>query len=528
MIARVIIALTSLCFACTALACERPPSQTRDAPKTSAPEETSARATSSTTSEDAAPPPDLPEGVFAQGDGITLKVEEFEHTLRRGILLAPDEVLKNRSEIPTRQLKVPHIQSSAARSIIYAALAKRDAAARGIEVSASEIDAFLAKNPRLSRFSPHGKITLQSGETIDKTLDDLGMSMVDVEALAREYILAEKLEQALADEITEEEVWDAYQYAHDQVDAYMIRLDNSPTSDEIDAFVRNHPDRIQARFQERKRHYRPPRLSVLTTLRLPPDTELSESARIARLKKAAQRMRDEDPQVVADTMGLDLTANERMVRKEAPRAFQAEKGETGVSVDAPRGTYAWRVTEIIPSKEATLTTPLKREIASELIRAEGRSETVQRKAQTLLKNLRDLKTISSVEDPAITRGVPDAEVRVRRPGPISRRPDGFVLDVGVNKELQNKLFALTEERPVIDEPVVTPSHIWLARLAERTRPSREAFEAKKSEHIATFKESVRGDLFKRLAPELRERYNMEVDLGAIRDAYGVYDKERGE
>lgn len=205
---------------------EAPPATSSGAPSPEDTDRAGEPGAETTTAEDAGV--ELPEGVVARGRGFELRVEDVRRAMERGILMAPDEALRRGvRRVPPGRFKVPFVQMSTTRSLVLGELLAREAERLGVEVTLEQVEAHAAADPRLSRFGPT-QTTLADGTTLPITLEDLGMSRADVHAIARDQLLRERVRQALLEEISDEEVWQAYQRQRDRARVLLARVDNTP------------------------------------------------------------------------------------------------------------------------------------------------------------------------------------------------------------------------------------------------------------------------------------------------------------
>lgn len=469
----------------------------------------------------------LPPGVIARGKGFTVKLEDFEQTMKRSLLFAPDQILSKGGKLPENQLKVPFVQSRITESLIARHVAEAEAKKRGLDVSPEEVNTFIAKDSLLKRFKSTSNPNNPPGATYD--VAQFGLTWQDVELVAREQLLASKLDAALISELTEEEVWEAWRFAHDTVEVLLIRIDSTPPSSEIDTFVENEKEAIEAYFKENAKDFRTPMLTTIDTLRVPPSLMLDPKASIALLEKAKQALETKKPEEVAAEFNLQHAAKEQLTRREDNAVARAKLGDSGVTVGAPRGTYAWKVIERTESSMPELSRPLRREIASKLIRKRGSSPTVKGYAAKLIEQMRKVDDFSKLSPEGVDNilKVVDLELtRTRTPGPITRDPEGFIPGVGTHPELLDRLFELdAKENRLLYPPFFSSQYAWIGALIERNEAKREVFEANKEANMKVFREASREKIFaNRMATQWEKEYNIERDLTALRERYGKLEK----
>lgn len=531
------LSIPSLIFiiAIACLGCE--PKQAPE--KNSTTQTTSTSATSGATSKDAgdtgetspkeaaANIPDLPPGVIARGKGFSVTVEDFEQTMKRSMLFAPDEILSKGGKLPESQLKVPFVQSRITESLVARHVAEAEAKKRNITVTPQEVDAFIAEDAMLKRFKSAENDKNNPGATYD--VSRFGLTWQDVELVAREQLLAAKLDAVLISELTEDEVWEAWRFAHDTVEVFFIRLDNTPTSDEIDAVVENEQEAIARHFKENPKDYRTPMLTNIDTLRVPSSKQLDKQGTLELLARAQKALETKSPADVAAELGLQHTVKEQLTRREDAAVAKAKVGDSGVTADAPRGTYAWKVMSRSESSMPELSRPLQREIASKLIRQRGSSETVKKNAKLLIDRMRQVKDFSSLTPEQQSKLLADIDpelTRTRTPGALTRDPEGFIPGVGTHPDLLDRLFELdAKSNRILDPAHMTSQYAWLAGLIQRNKPERAQFEKNKKANMKAFRDAAREKIFaNRLATRWEKEYAIERNLSPLRERYGKLEK----
>lgn len=470
--------------------------------------------------------PAAPAGAIATGSGFHVTIDDFERSLERGILTAPDAILaKGVKAVPRDRFHVPFVQNTTTRALVMKQLSQLEAEKRGISISLTELEDFARQDPMLSRFIGD-VIVLGDGTRLDYGLSELGMTIADVHELARERLLKQRLEDKLIEEVTDEQIWRAWSHAHDRLRAVIVRVSNTPTSAEIDDFITSDKaaktSEIKNYFDANARRYRRPRMVEVTILRAKKEGQRDLLEEAASLLEAGQTAAN-----VASQLDLELATKQHLVRQEDPSAFRAKLGERGVSMRAPRGDYMWEVTGVLESEPAKLERSLEREIASTLLQQSNQVHSAKGRAAKVVAKLRDLPA-----SPTKEQLVP--LTALDRPGSIKawtsdwlvREDNGFVTGVGANQTFQDRLFELTEEKSLLATPIVGDQYLWVARLIEREHPDRAVFDAQKEQNRARFLEAVRPRIFDINFRTWSEDYNVKLDLSALREKYGKPEKPR--
>ena len=516
-------ALLTLAFAG---ACERAAPLTQETSQTTAP--APAQATTQTGTAQTTAPAQSEDGVIVSAQGFEVTLEDFEEAVRQSLLFAPKQLLARGGTFPEGQLKVPFFQSRIIDGLVSTKLTELEAKKRGISVTPQEVKARMESDPLLSRFHPSDQ-PVPANAPEHYTFESVGLTPQDREHVARAQILREKLDEALLDEVTEQEIWEAWEYAHDTVHVLLVRLDNTPDSKEIERFVKTQEEAITAHFNAHKNTFRTPMITTLDTLRIKREATLSQPERLELLSRAAELLKTQGPDTVAKQLGMAHNPSEQLVIKEDQAAARAKVGESGVTLNAPRGTYAWKVMARRESEIPELSRPLKREIASTLIRQNGASEVLKQQLVVLNKNLATFK-ISPTDDGSdfedrLFKDIEPEAARLRQPNPLTRDPQGFVPMVGTHPELLKALFELTPESPHMSEPYLTSQHAWVGILVKRNVPTKQDFEAQKQANIAAYREHMSEKRFAEMMQRTwSEQYAITRDLAPLRRRYGKLEK----
>ncbi len=459
--------------------------------------------------------------LVARGRGITLTIEELTRDASRGILFAPDAVLAaGERTIPMDRLAQVPVQLGLLRAAILRALAEQEAKTRGIVITDAQIDAQIAEDPRLARFTLDG-VQLADGTKLPVTLAQLGMSLDDLRALARETLLQRAVEDALLAEVSEQTLWTLYQADQDRVSALIVAVDNVPTSEELDAFLRTHGERVEAKFNADPMRYAQPSMTRLTMLRHP-DNDLT------KLQQAVEALAGEEkPEQLAQRLGLSVEPEQQLLRDEDRPAQQADPGKAGLTRDGARGTYAWLKLGTTPVQPATLDRPLRREIAAALLREEAPTPAASRKVQAALLTMRDMErgpegapSPESIE--RVTSALRQIEgLRVTIVPPFPREAQGFIPTIGLAQEVSEAAFKLSPEQPVWPEPVLSRQVVYGLALLSRERPDRAEFEAKRDALRASYAQTQRTTILEDALLNRPGAEPIEVDSSALRARFGA-------
>lgn len=460
--------------------------------------------------------------VLAEADDIDIEVTfaDYEEALRRSLLTAPEGV----DELPEERLAMPRFQLSMARNLVRSAIIVREAERRDLEATEDEKIEALSSH---SRLEPLAEI-LAEDDADDGRLEEHGLDRSDIDEMATELVYEEKLEESLLDDLDEEALWEEWKREHDRFELLVVSAPNAPRGEELDAFIDEHGDRIEEHFEENRNDYRDPRMVRL--LRLIPDG--SNSGDRETFEEAATRLEEgQNPEEIADNLGLRVDENALLVREENPDAFASKEGEAGVHMGRPKGPYAWRVEGFRDPGEAELDRAIEREIGAELYSSEEIVGSRGERIEEAIGVLEDLPTDDEgrVDDGALEEAIEKLEqmdLRVEHTDSFPRNERGFIPGVGLAEEVAEHAFEeLTLDDPTADEPILSREKVWAVRLLDRQRPDRREFEKEKDD----FEEELRDRLEDRIVGDFVSRFQdeheVEYDLHPLRVEYGTLQKD---
>jgi hypothetical protein len=470
-----------------------------------------------------------PKTVLASVRGQEVTLEEFEYAAKQSFLHAPDAILREPGRAGgDERLAYPSVQINAVRGLLEDEIVRAEAARRGIEVSPEEIESYLREDPELSRF-----VAPAPGEQPRFVPGAFGLSRADLEDSARSALLRDRLAERLLADIDERKLWEIYRRSVDQVDLAIASLENTPTSRELDRFVARQGAQIEKYFEEHPERYRTPRTVRLALLRPPAGRSHDEPGVLEKLRTAAARLRDgADPETVATQLGLRVETEAHLVRGENREAFGAAPGATGVEIDGPRGTYAWRVAGHRESRALELGAGLRREIAATLLSSEQVTPTSRarlmsfRREMAELCRLRPRDGLHAAPDGAIAKLEERAEKRslaFTHTGMFSKTERGFVPKIGLAEAVHEAAFRrLDPENPVVDAPVLSRGKAHVFCLVGRRTPDRETFEREKEAFREALERQKRQTVVRDFLAGVMQ--DARMDLKPLRIKYGVARK----
>lgn len=448
---------------------------------------------------------------------------DYQHAVRVGRLFAPSTEDGLTEELSPNTLATPHLQSMMGRSLLSRKLVVAEIGKRGITITDDEIRASLDDNPRLNKWS---QLWDEPGKMAAE-LDKIGITVEDFRRLGFEQVAQNKLSDALAAEISEEDAWQAYQYERNTVQILGVSALNVPTSDELDTFTEQEGPAILEYFNKNKERYTYPARGEAVLL-VPPSLDVEKKTLDdAAAALAAPNAR---PAEVAETYGLAVKEGQRFTNAEDSAIFGAELAKTGVTWKSARGSYVWKKVASIPPTTRELSFGLKREIAATLIResrvaAEAKEKLVE--AEKILREA-DLKFGEVTRESA----APTVEklqalgVEAKLTPQFPQAQNGFVPGFGIHEKVAAAAFNATKEKPFPPEPMLSRERAFTFRLVDRNRPSKAAFEKEKEEYLKEFRERSTNGIVDRFIQEQFAKDAPEFNLTPIHVVYGQLQKPR--
>lgn len=462
--------------------------------------------------------------LVVSGGELEITVDDVEQAVERLRLLAPGV---EHGEIPDQSpewMKAPQAQINVVRNLTHFHVVRLAAAERDIAITPADEVAFLADHDPLSRYLP----VLQNGDEADdlrRELEQVGLDVTDVRHLVHDMVLAEKLREELADEFTDEKLWALYQQAHDEADLVVVEIRNTPGSREIDRAVDQYDAEIRAHYRENRSRYQTPKRALVTLLHTDSDREVD----VDILEEAAGRLADEAPEALADELDLVVERDVDVTRHENPAAHTSEVGDTGHVEKSRRGAYAWRLDEIHPPETRSLDRPLRRQIASRVLRdEEGITPKNLRRAeeaQQLLATPEPEDALSEDAIEALVERLEEAGFDATHTGVFSLRGRGVIPDIGLAEKLIGAVDDVDLDDPITD-PVLERDVVYVARLVDRSVPDRQEFDEKQDQFRKEFLERNRDQLVSDYVANYERTHGVDYSLQPLSERFGIYDKKQ--
>ncbi|RVU43547.1 hypothetical protein EA187_12020 [Lujinxingia sediminis] len=490
-----------------------------DSAEKSAPENTSA--TQEAPAENNAERPD-PTTEVIRGEGVTLTLGEVEKAVDRLRIFAPRNDDGSFAEPDERWFRTPQAQSSLVNNLLHFEVMRLAAEEWDLSIAPEDRLKLVREQEQLSPFLPLFEESAESA-TLRQHLNEAGLSEDDVRHLVDDMVYGEKVHQQLVERFDDDALWAIYEAANDTATLVVVRGTNTPTSREIDEAVVAMADDIEAYYRDNPQRYMRPETARLTVLR-PKGGDKPEAVREAALRLKA----GEDAEAIAAGLGLELRPEAFLIKPENPAIFEEDAEDIGFEMSGPRGQYAYKVLERMPPEPLELNRPLRREIASHLMRTRGVVDSARRRLEPALGIMEKFPTDKALSDAQIETMVTELEnagFEAVRSEPFSLRGQGIVPGVGLAEEVVAATASLTLKSPTVDAPVKSRDDVYVFRMVDRSSADRADFEAERE----AFRESFMARNARRFSQEFvhktREDRNITVDLEPVRQRYPLMSKE---
>ena len=379
----------------------------------------------------------------------------------------------------------PQIINEAGNYLLRNLLLAMEAERQGLDASQNEVRAAIRSFPGVidstGRFDENFKANVER---------EYG-NAARFEARIRDDLLAMKTRRLLqnAVDVSDTEARMALGYRLESARIAAVRLDASTadgdveiSDDAIQALIRDDAERLQAAYEARSAEFdKPERLRARHILvRMTPGADAETRAEAtARIEAAAARIRGgEDFEAVAAEVSEDSTkdrggdlgefARGAMVPDFEEAAFALEPGVVSDVVESPFGLHLIRVDEKLPAEIISFQ-EAREQIARDELTRDAETELARDKARELAAAIEGGQ---SLVDAAREREIP-----ILRPPPITRRPDGYVPELGLAPDVMDAVFG----QAVGSDPTVHElpggKAFALVEVLERTAPGEEELAA---------------------------------------------------
>ncbi|RAL22246.1 hypothetical protein DL240_10355 [Lujinxingia litoralis] len=456
------------------------------------------------------------------GEGLSVTLGEVEKAVDRLRIFAPRAEDGAFARADERWFRTPQAQSSLVNNLLHFKVMRMKAQELELSISPADEIAMLESQEQMQPFLPLFQENDQS-EALRAHLSAAGLSVEDVRHLLHDMIYAQKVHDALIERFDDEKLWKIYEAANDTATVVAVRGTNTPTSREIDEAVSTMASEIEAYYRDNPLRYMRPQTAKLTVLR-PKSGENPEA-----VQEAARRLKSgEEPEAIAAGLGLELRPEAFLILPENPKIFEEGAEDVGFAISGPRGQYAYRVLERIEPTPMELNRPLRREIASHLMRTRGIVPSARQRLQPALALLNEVptgKALSPAQIEGLITALENAGFEAVHSEPFSVKGTGYIPGLGLAEELAQAAAERTLDEPTLDEPLKSRDDIFVFRLVDRQHPSREAFAQDKESFRESFMAHNGHRLSQQLVNATREERNIIMNLQAVSRRYPLMSKD---
>lgn len=466
-------------------------------------------------------PEDELDDVVVFGGELEITIDDVDEAVERLRLLAPGVEDGQIPDDDPDWMKMPQSQINLVRNVVRFEVIRKAADDRELEVSSQDKVEFLADHEQLHRYRPLAE-NGDGADALRRELHAVGLDEDDVFHLVEDMVLEQKLQTALADEFSDDQLWAVYRQTYDEADVVVVSVPNTPESYEIDRAVDQYDEQIRAYYREHRDRYTTPRRVEATLLE-------SDGGGRAGLEEAAERLGDEAPHEVADDLGLSVRSDVEISPQVDPDVYDAEAGDTGVVTEYARGPYAWHVDEVEEPQTRKLDRPLRREIGSRILRQqEGITPANRQRAQTAREILKEPDAGEPLDEDQISALMDRLEQEgfdVTHSDYFSVHGSGVVPGVGLAESLFEAIGGLDLDDPVT-EPHLDRNDVRVARLVDRNHPDRDTFEDEADDFRRDFVDHNKQRFVDQYIQEYKLEQEVNFHFAVVSEHYGTIDRHK--
>lgn len=455
------------------------------------------------------------------GELVTVRMSEYERALKRFAIFAPDERAR---ALPPEMLKSPRFQQRTVLNLLELKLTRMLASREGVKVDEAQLEASLADEARLARFVP--------AEGREALLAEFGLVPADLNEILRDRLLAAMLPEVLVQPLEEEALWAAWKKREERVEIAFVAVPNTPSSEAITAFVESNAAAIVAHYEANKERFRVPasRKVRLLWLKIPEGAdEAARQAAIARLEKLRiEALSGADFEALVKAHSEHPTAAQGgalgyVVRRQRPEAFKVPVGEVTSVSPARGGVQILKVEEELPPHYQDLTNPIRREIAAELLRAQGPQKAPLALARRIQAAWREVPGGAGQTSSSFDKVLRGAHLRLGKSFPFSveESDDFFIPGIGKAPPIMRVIRSLTVASPWSAEAVLHRGQLYVLALKRKGKATRAAFSAAKGEFARAHLAERRRAALPGAWEDLKKAHGVNLKLGPVRERYGV-------
>ena len=465
------------------------------------------------------------------GPGVVLQVEDRVYFTRDVQLLADQITQSQREQLGDAfdaDAARDRIVDQAANSLLRTTLLAREAERQGIAASQHEVRTIIRSIPGVvdasGAFDPGFRANVESRYG----------NAARFESIIRDDLLAMKalrLIQGTA-HVSDAEARSALLYRTETAQVAIVRLDGGSVPEEAEipdeavaALLGSDPDRIQQAYDDRQDEFdKPERVRARhILLRVPSAADDATKAEIrARLEVARKRIvAGEAFADVAGEVSEDGSASEggdlgefprgRMVAAFEEAAFSLEPGVVSEPVETPFGLHLILVEEKL-APETISFQDARQQIAREEVARERATEAARTIGEEISEGIRAGGSLVELAR--------ERELSILRPSAITRRPDGYVPEVGFAPAVMDAAFGRERGSDPTLHELDDGNAFALIEVLSRTEPSEEEIavqlEVERERMLATRRFELEATWLEERRQELDDAGLLTFDLSSLR------------
>ncbi len=359
---------------------------------------------------------------------------------------------------------------------------------------------------------------------------------------AREELRAQRLAQLVTEQVTvgDGELKRNYLKERDRAMIDYVKFDpkpdaaSTPSAKDVDALLATEHKAVEERFaRDRFKYSTPEQRRVQQIVRtLPRDASDAQVAKerglLLELKGQIEggaefaglaKENSQDDQTRDKGGEIGWVKRGQLARPVEDVLFGLNVGELSKEpVRTPMGLHLIKLEEIKPSVQKDLK-DVEREVAASILRDRAADQKAKEEADAFLAELKGGKemtalTVSEDELHNLEPDAPKPDKPVRYESPWIQKSEPGIPRIGVDEELQKKIFELTDAAPLLGEVHKVGRAYYVMRLKQREVPDMAKFESEKdnlrSQAVWQKRDRVFRDWLKHLRSQAKVDLNPEV------------------
>jgi peptidyl-prolyl cis-trans isomerase D len=476
------------------------------------------------------------QGFAAKVDGEPISEDEFRRAYGARLSYFQEQSPRGFDMKLAKQL---NLKKQVLDELIEQKVLKHAAEKHGLKVAPAELRDMLLKEPA---FQNNGRFDFQAYERYVNNA--VGTTVARFEEDLAGRILASKFRDTLETgvSISDAEVKADFFATEDKVDLNFVALRPevvdapAPTAAEVSAFEKDHAAEIEARYNRDLSKYNEPKKLRARHILI----KVAENAPEAEAKTAQEKIEAIGTELEAGKDFAELAKQHSedsskdkggdlgwfgpgmMVKAFEDAANALQPGEVSKPVRSPFGWHLIKLEEVKQETKRELST-VSTEIARQLIVEGKKDQALEQKANKLLAELKGgkaMKDLAVLSDDDDEPKKDSKKLSYKTTGPFNKA-QGAVPKIGYNDELHKAVFALDEQKRVLDKPFKIGDRYYVVELKERIKPDDAKFNDKREELRSTALNRKRSEVLRAVVTELREKSDVQVNQRML--AYDTAD-----